>query len=242
MGASLGHPIDHRALLVAEPASDTKSRLLGVAERLFAEQGFDGVSVRQLTAAAGVNLAAVNYHFGSKEGLLAAIFEQRCRPMNEERLRRLSDCAEHAHRPPMLEQIIAAFIAPALASSADRSGGRAAFTRLRATLSVEHNELARTLIARYFDATSQRFVAALGRAVPHLSRAELYWRFHFLLGALYYSMINPSRIAYLSDGICDPGDVGAVLTQMVPFIATGFRAPSLDRSSRGRARRGRRGE
>src|SRR5581483_328509 len=137
-------------------------------------------------------------------------------------------------------QIIAAFIGPALASSADR--GRAAFTRLRATLSVEHNELARTLIARYFDASSQRFVAALGRAVPHLSRAELYWRFHFLLGALYYSMINPSRIAHLSDGLCDAGDVETVLSQMVPFIAAGFRAPSLARSGRGRARRGRRGE
>src|SRR5262249_44897535 len=167
----MGHPKGETAVLVAEPASETKSRLLGVAERLFAEQGFDGVSVRQLTAAAGVNLAAVNYHFGSKEGLLSAIFEQRCRPMNEERLRRLRDCAERGSRPPMLEQIIAAFIAPALASSADR-GGRAAFTRLRATLSVEHNELARTLIARHFDATSQRFVAALGRALPHLSRAE----------------------------------------------------------------------
>jgi len=236
----VSHRIEDTAVLVAEPATDTKSRLLAVAERLFAEQGFDGVSVRQLTAAAGVNLAAVNYHFGSKEGLLAAIFERRCRPVNEERLRRLGDCAERANRPPMLEQIIAAFIGPALASSADPGGGRAAFTRLRATLSVEHNETARALIARYFDATSQRFVAALARAVPHLSRAELYWRFHFFLGAIYYSMINPSRIAHLSDGICAASDVEAVLTQMVPFIAAGFRAPSLDRVSRGRARRVRR--
>jgi AcrR family transcriptional regulator len=233
----LGAPIEDTAGLVSEPASDTKSRLLRIAERLFAEHGFDGVSVRQLTAAAGVNLAAINYHFGSKEGLLSAIFELRCRPMNEERLRRLGDCAERANRPPMLEQIIASFIGPALASSADP--GRPAFTRLRATLSVEHNELARTLIARYFDATSQRFVAALARAVPHLSRAELYWRFHFLLGALYYSTINPSRIAHLSEGTCDASDVEAVLAQMVPFIAAGFRAPSLERASRGRARRGR---
>jgi AcrR family transcriptional regulator len=234
----VSHSIEEGAMLVAEPASDTKSRLLRMAEGLFAEHGFDGVSVRQLTAAAGVNLAAVNYHFGSKEGLLAAIFEERCRPMNEERLRRLSDCAEHAHRPPMLEQIIEAFIAPALASSADP--GRAAFTRLRATVSVQNTEIARVLITRYFDATSQRFVAALARAMPHLSRSELYWRFHFLLGGLYYSMINPGRIAHLSDGLCDPSDVEAVLTQMVPFIAAGFRAPSLDRSSRSPARRGRR--
>ena len=228
-------------MLDGEPASDTKSRLLRVAERLFADHGFDGVSVRQLTAAASVNLAAVNYHFGSKEGLLAAIFEQRCRPMNEERLRRLGDCAKRANRPPMLEQIIEAFIAPALASNADPGGGRAAFTRLRAALSVEHNDRARTLVARYFDATSQRFVAALAQAVPHLSRAEVYWRFHFLLGALYYSMINPSRIAHLSEGTCDASDVKAVLTQMVSFIAAGFRAPSLESASRSSARRWRRG-
>jgi AcrR family transcriptional regulator len=231
-------PVDESAVLVAEPASDTKSRLLRVAERLFAEHGFGGVSVRQLTAAAAVNLAAVNYHFGSKEGLLAAIFEQRCRPMNEERMRRLTECDGTADHPAILEQIIAAFIAPALASSADRGGG-ATFTRLRAMLSVEHNELARALIARYFDATSDRFVSALARAVPHLSRAELFWRFQFLLGALYYTMINPSRIAHLSDELCDAGDVEAVLRQMVPFIAAGFRAPSGDIPSSPSSRRGR---
>jgi AcrR family transcriptional regulator len=210
--------------LTGSSASGTKLRLLRVAEQLFAEHGFRGVSVRQLTAAAGVNLAAVNYHFGSKEGLLAAIFEQHCRPMNEERLRRLSHSTEHADDPAVLEQIIAAFIGPALASSAGHSGG-AAFTRLHAMLSVEHNELARTLIARHFDATSGRFIAALARALPHLSREELFWRFHFLLGALHYTMINPRRIAHGSDEIRDAEDVETVLAWMVPFIAAGFRAP-----------------
>jgi len=220
----VGAPIEESAVLAAEPASDTKSRLLQAAERLFAEHGFAGVSVRQLTAAAAANLAAVNYHFGSKEGLLGAIFEKRCRPMNEERLRQLEACEAAAGDPDRLEKIVAAFIAPALASSTDRGGG-AVFTRLRAVLSVEHNELARALIARHFDATSERFVAALARALPHLSRAELYWRFQFLLGALYYTMINPGRIAHLSGGLCDAGDVEAVLAEMVPFIAAGLRAP-----------------
>jgi AcrR family transcriptional regulator len=213
-------------VVVAEDASDTKTRLLRMAERLFAEQGFDGVSLRQLTAAAGVNLAAVNYHFGSKEGLLTAIFESRCRPMNEERLRLLAACAPEQGKPPNLEQIVAAFIAPALASTSSLAGG-ATFTRLRAMLAVEHNELARALIAKYFDGTSARFVAALARALPALSHAELYWRFHFLLGALYYTMINPNRIDHLSNGVCDASDVNAVMAQMVPFVAAGFRAPSL---------------
>jgi AcrR family transcriptional regulator len=225
-------------VIVAEEASDTKTRLLRVAERMFAEQGFSGVSLRQLTAAAGVNLAAVNYHFGSKEGLLAAIFESRCRPMNEERLARLETCAEEAGKPPLLEQIIAAFIAPALSSTTDVAGG-ATFTRLRAVLSVEHNELARNLIAKYFDTTSTRFVAALARALPHLSHAEVFWRFHFLLGALYYTMINPGRIEHLSNGFCDASDVDAVMTQMVPFLAAGFRAPALGSKTGGRTKAGR---
>lgn len=213
-------------MVVADDASDTKTRLLRMAERLFAEQGFDGVSLRQLTAAAGVNLAAVNYHFGSKEGLLAAIFESRCLPMNDERLRLLEACAEKTGKAPVLEQIVAAFIAPALESTSSLAGG-ATFTRLRAMLAVEHNELARTLIAKYFDTTSTRFVTALARALPELSHAEVYWRFHFLLGALYYTMINPNRIDHLSNGLCDAGDVDAVMAQMVPFLSAGFRAPGL---------------
>lgn len=225
-------------MIVAEEASDTKTRLLRVAERMFADQGYNGVSLRQLTAAAGVNLAAVNYHFGSKEGLLAAIFESRCRPMNEERLARLETCTEGAGKPPLLEQIIAAFIAPALASTSDVAGG-ATFTRLRAVLSVEHNELARNLIAKHFDTTSARFVAALARALPQLSHAEVFWRFHFLLGALYYTMINPGRIEHLSNGFCDASDVDAVMTQMVPFLAAGFRAPALGSKTGGRTKAGR---
>jgi len=213
-------------MTVAEDTSDTKTRLLRVAERMFAQHGFKGVSLRQLTSSAKVNLAAVNYHFGSKEGLLAAIFESRCRPMNEERLRRLKDCVAGDGRPPLLEQVISAFIAPALSFTTDTAGG-ATFTRLRAILAVEHNELASSLIAKHFDATSSRFVAALVRVLPRLSRAEVFWRFHFLLGTLYYTMINPARIEHLSEGLCDVGDVDAVVREMVPFVAAGFLAPSL---------------
>ncbi|HYC14904.1 MAG TPA: hypothetical protein VEC75_11680, partial [Stellaceae bacterium] len=86
------------------------------------------------------------------------------------------------------------------------------------------------------DATSARFVAALARALPQLSRAEIFWRFHFLLGSLYYTMINPGRIEHLSEGLCDAGDVDAVMTQMVPFLAAGFRAPSREAKPAGRSK------
>lgn len=212
-------------MAVSEESIDTRTRLMRIGERMFAADGYNRVSVRQLTAAARVNLAAVNYHFGSKEGLIEAIFDYRCRPMNEERLERLAACAEGQDRAPLLEQMIAAYIAPALSSTSEAAGG-ATFTRLRAMLAVEHNTLARKLIAKHFDGISSRFVTALMAVLPHLSRAELFWRFHFLLGALYFTMTNPTRIAHLSRGLCDATDVKAVMREMVPFVAAGFRAPS----------------
>jgi AcrR family transcriptional regulator len=202
-----------------------RERLLRVAAQLFAEHGFNGVSVRTITGAAGVNLAGVSYYFGSKEGLLAAIYESHCRPMAAERARLLEACAPGPGRPPMLEQIIAAFIGPALDATIDAAGGGAVFTRLRAVLAHENNALAKELIAEHFDATSRRFIAALALALPRLSREEVYWRFHFLLGTLYYTMITPDRIHHLSDGVCDPADVAAVMAEMVRFVAAGLRAP-----------------
>jgi AcrR family transcriptional regulator len=204
----------------------TRERILRVAEQLFAEHGFNGVSVRTLTAAANVNLAGISYYFGSKEGLLAAIYESHCRPMAEERLRRLTACVEGPGRAPLLEQIIAAFIGPALDSTIDAVGGGAVFTRLRAMLAHESNALAKALVAKHFDATSRRFVAALAECLPGLGREEVLWRFHFLLGTLYYTMITPDRIVHLSQGLCDPSDVATVMAQMVRFVAAGFRAPA----------------
>jgi AcrR family transcriptional regulator len=198
---------------------------LRVAEQLFAEHGFNGVSVRAITAAAGVNLAAVSYYFGSKEGLVAAIYECHCRPMAAERARLLDGCTPGLGRPPMLEQIIAAFIGPALQSTVDAVGGGAVFTRLRAVLALENNPLAKELVAEHFDATSRTFIAALSLALPRLSREEVYWRFHFLLGTLYHTMISPDRIRHLSDGVCDPADVATVAAEMVRFVAAAFRAP-----------------
>jgi AcrR family transcriptional regulator len=222
-----------KAAAPAGDPRDTKERLRRTAERLFAERGFRGVSVRAITAAAGANIAGVSYHFGSKEGLLTAIYEHHCRPMAEERRRRLAACAPRPGGPPMLEQIIEAFVAPALATTADAAGGGAAFTRLRAVMAYESSALARRLVARHFDETSLAFVDALSRCLPGLDRAEVFWRFHFLLGALYYTMIAPDRIGHLSDGMCDAADPGASLREMVPFIAAGFRAPSARRRADG---------
>lgn len=202
----------------------TRERILSVATELFAAQGFNGVSLRTLTNEAGVNLASVSYHFRSKDGLIAAIFDRHCAPMIEDRRRRLAACEEKPGRPPLLEQIVEAFITPALDVSADTSGGGATFSRLRAVLAHENQALAEELISKHFDSTSAQYVEALQRCLPQLSRADVYWRFHFLLGALYYTSVNPKRIRQLSSGKCDPANTAAAIREMVKFVAAGFRA------------------
>ena len=200
----------------------TRDRIVQIATNLFAANGFHSVSLRRLTQEAGVNLASVSYHFGSKEGLIAAIFARYCEPMMAHRRELLLGCAEKRGRPSILDQIIEAFIVPALVTSdeADRS----TFTRLRAVLAHENNELAHELISKYFDATSTLFVEALHRHVPHLSREDVLWRFHFLLSALYYTTVNPMRIQLLSGGKIDPTNQRKAVREMVKFVAAGFRA------------------
>lgn len=202
---------------------------------MFAEQGFDGVSLRALTAAAGVNLAAVHYYFGSKEALLEEIFARRAAPIAARRLELLDHCAEEPGRPPLLEQLIEAFVTPSFELSRDPGGEP--FMRLRARLAYERGEMTRRLFFRGFDESSRRYVEALHRALPALSQEEVFWRFHFLLGAMTYTMANPGRIQALSDGKCDPGDVRLALKHLVPFIAAGFRSPAATPEERSQSAR-----
>ena len=98
--------------------------------------------------------------------------------------------------------------------------------RLRAGLGFEREDVARSLIARHFNKVSRLFLRRLHEVKLKLSDEELYWRFHFLLGAQYYTMANPGRIQTLSGGVCDPSDSNRSLRYMIPFLAAGFRAPS----------------
>jgi AcrR family transcriptional regulator len=204
----------------------TADRILSIAEAMFAEHGYRSVSLRSVTRACNANIAAIHYHFGSKEELLERIFAKRCGIMNSERLRLLDQCEEASDRPPLLEQVIEAYLRPSLVWPDDDEGWRR-FMRLRAVIAHEREDLARNLIARHFNAVSRRFIAALRTAAPHLSEQEVYWRFHFLLGAHYYTLSNPGRIQLLSDNKCDPSDTTAALRQLVPFVAAGFHAPSI---------------
>jgi AcrR family transcriptional regulator len=211
----------------ARPAGEdeedgTRDRILKTAERLFAERGFNGVSVRQLAGAANVNIASIGYHFRNKEGLLAEVYRRHCEPMIEERLRGLKAAARLAGTA-RVKAIIEAFVRPAL-QQVDVEEGET-FIRLRAVLSGENSELLEKLVADNFDQSSSAFIAALCDCLPHLSRTDVCWRFHFLLGAVYYTAAGPHRIYAFSNGRCDPGNTEAVIKELVPFMTRAFQAP-----------------
>lgn len=218
-------------------SDNSRDKIFASAERLFAERGFDGVSVRDIANDAGVNSALVGYYFGGKQGLLSEVYTRHCTPLNEERMRLLKEFGQ-GKKGPTLEQVLEAFIRPSLEVTIDHHG-RSSFTRLRAILSGENSALLEQLIAENFDQSSRIFVEALRKCLPHLSHDDVLWRFHFMLGSIYYTGAGPHRIRELSGGRCDPSDPVASAEEMIPFLSAGFRAPAAVRSGRTSAARNR---
>jgi AcrR family transcriptional regulator len=219
---------------VAAPA-DTPDKLIAAAERLFAEHGYTNVSVRAIAAAAGVNWSLVGYYFRGKEGLLSEVYRRHCSGLNAERLKLLGLARQKGLE---LEAVIEAFVRPALAEI-QTGHGETSFSRLRAILAAEDSALLNQLVADNFDMSSRTFVAALRQCLPDVPADEILWRFHFMLGTIYYSVASPQRIKTFSKGRCDPGNLEDTLQHLVPFLAAAFRAPVLAHAKRGRAVRAR---
>ncbi len=200
----------------------TRRRILDAAQKLFSEHGTNGVSLRAITSEAGANSAAANYHFGSKMGLLEAVFARHAAGIAAEREAMLARCRADVGRPPLLEQIIRAFLEPGMRGEHGGTG----FARFRGRMLAENSEQTRELYARYFNESTGQFLDALRAALPDLSESDLHWRFHMMLGAMVYTLANPGRIQILSNGACDPSNLDDALDQLVPMIALLFRGPA----------------
>jgi AcrR family transcriptional regulator len=212
---------------------NVREALLTAAIGLFSSNGYNAVSLRQIAKAADANVGSLTYHFGSKAALLREIYQRHTEPMNNRRMELLGE-ARRIHDPDdRLMAILRAYALPAFTSSSDHDGGGAEFTRMRAVLSAEGNADAREIIAAAFDTTSRAFLEAIAGCLPHAERAGLVWRSHFLLGALYYALINPERVTRLSDGQVDGNDRQTAVDQIVQASFASFR--SLERE--GRAKR-----
>lgn len=206
-----------------DPAADTKTRLLDAAERLFADHGFTDASLRAITAQAGANLAAVNYHFGGKEGLFEAVLARMLQPMNAERLRRL-DRLEAGGEPIALEALIEAFVGPPFELKRDHGERGAAFMRLMGHASSDPTEHVRELVIRQFRGVFERFLPAFAKLLPGLSQGELIWRIFFTVGSMLHTMAMADDLERVAGPALRMGDGRRAMARLVTFAAAGLRA------------------
>lgn len=206
----------------------TRERLLQAAEKLYAEQGFEGTSLRDLTSAADANLAAVNYHFGSKKSLLMEMCRQRIEPINTERLERLEKARQAVDPGAIpLPAIFDAFLRP-LAKHAQLDGQpNLVFLRVVGRLISESDEILDEMVSLFFQDMARRFVEELSRTLPELPPEEIYWRFHFAVSTMLGSLAQHHR---LGRGPCPIGnltDIDGMIDRLRDFICGGFLTPLM---------------
>ena len=184
----------------------TRSAILAAAERLYADRGFGDVTLRDIVAEASVNLAAVNYHFGSKDELIAELFVTRSLATNRERLNELKAAEENGGGRAPIDAILRALVGPTLRGclGPDREGSTAARFMIRA--SIESVPPIRRIKNREVDHL-RKFVAAMRRAMPGRDDVELYWGLHFALAMSHHTIRERERLTKLSEGQCDLNDV-----------------------------------
>lgn len=211
-------------------AGSTRNTILNVAEQRFAESGYDGTSVRDIQRAANANSGAVFYYFGTKQALFEAVFERLAKPLVAERLRRLADCRQETGRPEMLEQILSAYLTPALGDGFNSPESRWRFAQIRAQLLQAHHSFMTDLLERHFTATGEAFLNALAQALPQLSARELQWRYHIMVGAVTFTMGGPWKLQLGKiadhDKPYDPEDTEEALRQMINLAKAMFTAPA----------------
>lgn len=203
----------------------TKKAVLDAAERLFAEHGFEKTSLRTITAEAGANLGAVNYHFSSKDALIVAVLKRRMQPLNVERLALLAKFEADAKGGPVpVRKIIEALFRPAIEALTSRSKGGKYFLKLISLTLAEPTSHLMPLIKQEFAVVARRFHEALQRALPDSSEAEIYWKLHFAMGAFVHTVAQANVLRLSSAGMCTLSSINDTLKRLVEFCAGGFEA------------------
>lgn len=204
----------------------TKEKILDVAEQLFADRGFASTSLRDITAAAEVNLAAVNYHFGSKIDLLRAVFARRFVPVNAERLEAL-DRLDH----PDAEQVLRAFFAPLFKRLREPGSGWAKFMQLVGRTHSDTNDEIRACLLEQVQVIADRFTASLAAALPELPPEVFSSRVHFVVGAMAHTFaFCRHKDMPLVHQLPEPD---AILENLVDFAVAGMQAPVGTLTTRG---------
>jgi AcrR family transcriptional regulator len=215
-------------LAKSEKPASTRDRILDTAEEVFMALGYEGASMRLITGDAGVNLAAVNYHFGGKEALFHAVLRRRLDGLNQERLRVLDELEIKANGAPLkASQIVDAFFGTLLRMANKHGKGGQTFLRLIGRTQTEPGEFIRTVLAEEFADVLERYKQALFRALPDVPKEEIVWRFHFMLGATSYAIAGTDTLRLVTDwetGEPD-NDIEQLLPRLMSFLLGGLRAP-----------------
>lgn len=209
---------------------DPRERILLAAQAVFLEQGFELATVREITLRAGVNISAINYYFGSKDELLAAVLDRIMQPYTEARVKALAAAeAKAAPEPVALVTIVAALVRPMVTLSRDEDGARP-LTRLIQQIRARPSEGTKRFFVSRVDPSVFVFINAFQRALPHLSRADIFWRYNFAIGAVMQVLIDSDpatdRLKQLSGNLCDTSSDEQIIAELITFISGGFYAPA----------------
>lgn len=203
--------------------NQTKSRILQTAEILFANEGIATTSLRRITAQAGANLAAVNYHFGNKQNLVHEVFRHRLDQLNSDRINRLDKLLEK-DRQPDLESLLQALIFPALDLSRDVKRGGARFVKVMARAYAENDADLHAFLSDHYGHVIKRFAAAIGQSLPAVKQRELRWQLDFVIGALTYVMADFGAHFSASGGLGLSAE--SLACRLVQFAAAGMKSLS----------------
>jgi AcrR family transcriptional regulator len=212
------------------PSDLTRTSILDAAERLYADRGFADVTLRDIVAAAGVNLAAVNYHFGSKDELIAELFVTRSLATNRARLNELKTAEAAGGGRADIDAILRALVGPTLRGCLGPDNERSAAARFMIRASIESVPPIRRIKNREIDHL-RKFAAAMRRSLPGCDQVDLYWGLHFALAMAHQTIRDSERLTKLSEGSCDLDDVQGIIERIVAvsmMALTGREADSRD--------------
>ena len=218
-------PVSQDDAAQAPKYSDTALRILEAAERLFVEFGLAATSLRQITQQAGVNLAAVNYHFRSKDALFEAVFARRFAPWAREclyELDRLERDVAAGTAQLDVESVVMCYVRPALALSKDPSRGGALFVRLFSRVLVENHRLLREKLSREWGHLVTRYTEAFGRALPGLSSEAVAWRLHLGFSVMFHAFAGNDILKLFGRSAVSARDPDLIVKHMVPFVVAGM--------------------
>ena len=206
------------------PSDRTRAAILDAAERLYADRGFSDVTLRDIVAAAGVNLAAVNYHFGSKDELIAELFVTRSIATNRERLNELKAAETAGGGRADIELVLRALVGPMVRGCLGPESERSTAARFMIRASIESVPPIRRIKNREIDHL-RKFAAAMRRSLPDCSDGDLYWGLHFALAMAHQTIRDSERLAKLSEGKCDIDDINGVIERIVSVSAMALTGP-----------------